>query len=256
METTNNTATEIKLAEMLVENTGRHILDSGDAYGRNWQRNQGLDVEAFKSRPRATWTRDWATTVDVFHYLNDLCTYSRLAELLDKSYRAYSMASSDYHLEDIENWSTLLGGKLGRGDNSYNLDCSPLSQVIQWQEVTFDTAELLARIGDPLTEAEIEELAELAYKLGDTFTVTLLQIHGGADIRGGYTRPVVFEATEYLGYTDYTLECAKCETGWTITSGGEVTSHEHGGVENFDEAEGCPNCKGDLTAYAEHDAGW
>lgn len=26
--------------EMLTENTGRHMLDSGGAYGRNWERNQ------------------------------------------------------------------------------------------------------------------------------------------------------------------------------------------------------------------------
>ena len=31
--------TERKLAEMLKENTGIHMLDSGGAYGRHWQLN-------------------------------------------------------------------------------------------------------------------------------------------------------------------------------------------------------------------------
>ena len=29
-----------KVIEMLQENTGRHMLDSGGAYGRHWERNQ------------------------------------------------------------------------------------------------------------------------------------------------------------------------------------------------------------------------
>ena len=37
------TVTERKLTAMLQENTGRSMLDSGDAYGRNWQRNQTRD---------------------------------------------------------------------------------------------------------------------------------------------------------------------------------------------------------------------
>lgn len=35
------------IASMLTENTGRHMLDSGGAYGRNWERNHGRDVESF-----------------------------------------------------------------------------------------------------------------------------------------------------------------------------------------------------------------
>lgn len=34
------TSTERVLIAMLTENTGRHMLDSGGAYGRNWERNR------------------------------------------------------------------------------------------------------------------------------------------------------------------------------------------------------------------------
>ncbi len=37
--------TEKKIAEMLKENTGRHMLDSGGAYGRHWERNQDKTFE-------------------------------------------------------------------------------------------------------------------------------------------------------------------------------------------------------------------
>ena len=33
------------LKEMLTENTGIHLLDSGGVYGRHWERNQGRDFD-------------------------------------------------------------------------------------------------------------------------------------------------------------------------------------------------------------------
>ena len=38
--------TKAVIADMLQENTGRHMLDSGGAYGRNWERNQGRDFDS------------------------------------------------------------------------------------------------------------------------------------------------------------------------------------------------------------------
>jgi hypothetical protein len=72
------------IASMMTENTGTHFLDSGGAYGRNWQRNQGLTVgatvDALKEMPSATLEvsiRDWRgkphaeliPTVNIFHKL-------------------------------------------------------------------------------------------------------------------------------------------------------------------------------------------
>ena len=36
---------------MITENTGRHMLDSGGAYGRHWERNQKLSLDDFESLP-------------------------------------------------------------------------------------------------------------------------------------------------------------------------------------------------------------
>ena len=51
------------IASMMTENTGTHFLDSGGAYGRNWQRNKGLTVDALKAMPSATLEvsiREWS----------------------------------------------------------------------------------------------------------------------------------------------------------------------------------------------------
>ena len=47
-------STDEVIVAMLTENTGRHFLDSGGAYGRNWERNSGKTVADFKSKPSAT----------------------------------------------------------------------------------------------------------------------------------------------------------------------------------------------------------
>ena len=44
-ETDTRTTAEV-IADMLRENTGKHFLDSGGAYGRHWERNQDRDFSA------------------------------------------------------------------------------------------------------------------------------------------------------------------------------------------------------------------
>lgn len=46
------TPVEKQVAKMLTENTGIHMIDSGGAYGRAWQRNR--EVEDFRLRPAVT----------------------------------------------------------------------------------------------------------------------------------------------------------------------------------------------------------
>ena len=45
---------EQTIAAMLTENTGTHMLDSGGANGRAWQRNIGKTVDDFRAMPSAT----------------------------------------------------------------------------------------------------------------------------------------------------------------------------------------------------------
>ena len=38
------------ICDMLTENTGTHMLDSGGDNGRSWQQNQGLTVDALHAK--------------------------------------------------------------------------------------------------------------------------------------------------------------------------------------------------------------
>lgn len=162
------------IAGMLTENTGRSILDSGDAYGRNWQQNQGKAADDFRKQPAATleiysWERDGVTrydvspTVNVFHLLhhaldlNDLCREFNALEVGNWNGEYYGTDQGQC------DWLTEHGFEaVGDAFNTYNW-ASNHSQILQGQELERD---------------------------GEKYI--LLQIHGGCDARGGYTDAKLF----------------------------------------------------------------
>ena len=173
------TITTKAIIEQLTENTGRHMLDSGGAYGRNWERNQGRDFEA---EPAVTveWScyghgLDMDTTVSLYHWMkHNFELDERLQRLLDK----YAARHTDEAwLETAEGFAELLTKhtrfKMGRVINSYNhTDEFDLSQTIQYVEL-IDTDE---------SEYEVSHY--------------ILQVHGGCDMRGGYSSPRVYKLTQ------------------------------------------------------------
>lgn len=160
---------------MLLENTGRHFLDSGGAYGRNWERNQGKTIEDYISAPSAVldvskWERDgvesWdcSPTLSLFHHLRDNLELDSICD--------------EFNSLPVEDWSSDFYGVSAAGQewlenhgftpdcdsfNSYNW-CANFSQVVQGQRLELDGERYL-----------------------------LLQIHGGCDVRGGYTDAKLFK---------------------------------------------------------------
>lgn len=170
------TKTEQKIADMLTENTGTHLLDSGGTSGRNWQRNQGLTVDMFKQSPEAIFAVNewgWEAEINIFHYLNARVFLSYRAEELQRQFVSWIEEDSErnpWSCSDMEDWAkevtdtdTGLESVCGEIFNTYNWE-NYLSQTLQGVQFTID--------GVPFV---------------------LLQIHGGADVRGGYTHPQVFE---------------------------------------------------------------
>jgi hypothetical protein len=182
-----------KIADMLTENTGGSMLDSGGFYGRHWERNTGKTLADFMAAPAGTIDENGELTIDLFHYLNDRLEY---AAALDAAWSQYDGDHpNESWMENIETFLDMLGVSSnagyyegGRwGFNSYNFDGCLLSQTIQGT----------------------------AFDLGGT-EYLILQVHGGCDVRGGYTRPVVFtgEVESVLaGMNDAFLRCTvqNCE---------------------------------------------
>jgi hypothetical protein len=164
MDTINATRTERIIYEMLTENTGRHILDSGGESGRSWQRNQVKSLDDFKNEPQTYFdAKYYDATASLFHHLTEKLTYS---EEWTEEFNDYAGKRDTGWLELMESFPVEMGWKRLFTENSYNRE-SILSQVIQY--TVYDTG------------SEI---------------LVALQIHGGADVRGGYTAPRIFSMDE------------------------------------------------------------
>lgn len=223
--------TATKLVEMFTENTGTHLLDSGGAYGRHWERNQGLTVNDFQKLPAVNWERDYGATIDSFHYLNQRLRFTKFAEVLTRLMHVWELADYDnrnlYATGDQEDFVKHLGADLvGNYWNTYNWENS-LSQTLQG----------------------------LDFELGGK-SFTMLQVHGGCDVRGGYTMPVIFERfCDYwlAGSDSYSLECVKCQKFWDVQ--GSELFDENGNYlgtiwqDGNDVSKGCPECGGDFHGW-------
>lgn len=154
--------TKQTLINMLTENTGRHFLDSGGAYGRNFERNQ-LEPD-WDSRPAVVVNTDCDfidITLDLYHFLADRVSTDETTDRLNTAFTKFSERNDDPWVELLQSFTKRLGwdqSELG-GCLSYNSD-NALSQDIQFW-VKDDS-------------------------------ICILQIHGGCDIRGGWTKPVFF----------------------------------------------------------------
>lgn len=170
------------IAAMLTENTGQHMLDSGGIYGRAWERNQGRTVHSFIDEPAVTvdmsdveyaekigetpTSHDVMYSLSVFHYLWPQLSLDARCRKFNKLNVGYEKRADDCPFYGV---GTYAGNFLNRWDvklkntfNTYNYS-SNLIQVLQGSHITID---------------------EKAY--------VVLQIHGGCDVRGGYTDARLF----------------------------------------------------------------
>ena len=186
---------ELTIAAMLTENTGKSFLDSGGDYGRNWQQNAGKTVEDFRAMPSATaeiYVQEYngetvaeiLPCVNIFHLLtggalqfDDLCRDFNAMPVDDwkGDFYGVSMGGSD--------WLNACGFEAeGQAFNTCNWAANH-SQVMQGQELT--------------REGEHGEEKYL-----------LLQIHGGADVRGGYTDAKLLKLADHAEiYNVLTEDC-------------------------------------------------
>lgn len=204
------------IAEMLVENTGRALCDSGDYYGRNYDRNKGID---FETQPRVSVDWKYKTfSISLYHFLNQVCDYNLK---LDKMFNTFSRRkeNNDKHwLALAHDFPIFLRGKglsitgmYGEGEpftvNTYNNE-DALSQVIQYVYFELDN--------DPYVA---------------------LSIHGGCDVRGGYTKPHIFSVDDNTGKTIFdnaqlSLYCPSCEVVFNSDNAGYAWMCNH--IGNLD----------------------
>ena len=197
------------IKNMMCENTGRNLLDSGDVYGRHYEENQN----GIMTGPQKVdfWTDgEKETELIPIVPLYDFLTYSleidEEANIYNNRFYNYIGAHDldPYSVVDIEDTIKAIGEESGYGKmeviNTYNYECH-LSQTIQF--MLFDDG------------------------YGNTYVC--LQIHNGCDVRSGYTLPKIFyvKEPEYFitGTTDARITCG-CR-------GYNYYSHDY--IETYDD---------------------
>jgi len=193
------------LAAMLKENTGIHMLDSGGSqladgtfqhgYGRNWQRNQAREFEAEPTTVLSVDAHDISVTHNLYHWLKERLSFDSASQERFEAYRAEEDPEDEapelIPMEGFAHWLRERGhevtGLYGDGEpmtvNTYNGE-DLLSQTIQYVYMEIG--------GEPLV---------------------LLQIHGGCDVRGGYTLAKCFRARDdgayMLNNADAAIRCKR-----------------------------------------------
>lgn len=164
--------------EMLTQNTGKHMLDSGGSENRGWQKNQKKTIEDFENEEEEFYQLDAKykeihRTVSVFHYLtnnleiDDICEeFNKIQDRSDNwdaDCQMYGVSLEAFEfLKEIEDF------EIERSWNTYNGE-SDLSQILQGSNIDM---------------------------CGENYV--LIQIHNGADARGGYTDAKLFKMDEYF----------------------------------------------------------
>jgi len=220
------------IAAMLTENTGTHFLDSGGSNGRAWQQNAGKVVADFEAQPSATaeiYVREWQgklvaevlPCVNIFHLLtggalelDDFChEFNAMpVDKWDGDYNGVSLEGSEW----LEARGFAMCKESRGGWNTYNWNAAH-SQVMQGNELTLEG-----------------EYGEEKY--------LLLQIHGGADVRGGYTDARLFKLADHAEFYNVVSE----DCGFSDETG-EISISWHGEWINSDG--GCAD-DDDLLALA------
>lgn len=163
------------LVKMLTENTGKHFLDSGGDNGRMWQRNQGKNFESEPEVSAEFYESDDTPliTVSTYHYLSEILELDPFAIKVNSMFnRKRKKEGVNAHwvqdcAELLESWNEG-PDRYSQVINTYNGE-NNLSQILLFITFVYD---------------------ETAY--------VLLQIHGGADVRGGYTDTQCFKLKGYL----------------------------------------------------------
>jgi hypothetical protein len=176
------------VAMMMQENTGRHMLDSGFSGGRRWEQLAGVNMD---NLPTSEFGQ-YGYTQSMYHYLVDNLTLNRDLTTLYHEYDGADERRDVNYFVTITEWlEDVMGYDVEEVINTYNFE-NTIDGVFQaWR---FEDAN-----GD-------EHIA--------------IQTHNGADVRGGYSKPFIFDYKngdyyEFLGgLQNANVYCDSCANRW------------------------------------------
>lgn len=227
-----NTKTIIK--NMMLENTGKAMGDSGDYYGRNYEKNQTNGISD-KPTPIDFYLDEEEKTISLSQTVN---IYDFLPKHLSKTDTAKAIENilydrvkfdneciySIWYLQDLFKNDFLTDYYIAKeeeySDEFYEYGyCGHIEESLMpldWIN-TYNHEEYVS-----------QTLQFLIFSNGyDDFI--LLQIHGGCDVRGGYTKPQVFQIEDveyFLMYMDTSYTYCECGLNDLSLQGYDITNSD------------------------------
>jgi len=226
------------ITAMLKENTGEHFLDSGGEGGRAWQLNQKRNFEKespsvltidlkngdieISKRTFYYLTEFWESTAESERLQKELMKFAELPENEDLGWMGVmeeffaSYLKPEIEDSGIEAYNVDADGRVV---NTYNYESS-LDQILQYMLFPWKGGDQKRHTGIPFI---------------------ILQIHGGADARGGYTAPHIFAFKDkvhdiddfYICDSDYSVQIGNKSwdtddfgRDWYSEDGGKATAQE------------------------------
>ena len=222
------TSTERKIRAMIRENTGSHLLDSGSAYGYIYQTPIPAHAITVSTR-RSVGILEVECSISLFHLLVDNLretdTSRRFDRQLARMIRSPGHADCSYlncmqeFADTIDDKSTYTVSE--SAFNSYNEE-TDLDQHFQGILFSYDHESYIA-----------------------------IQSHNGCDIRGGYSKPRVFQVEEGgVGLVDswrVTFYCPGCACDIDVVTNTEI---EIEGEEGQPPTITCQDCGSIVTWLA------
>lgn len=220
--------TEQVVYDMITENTGSHMLDSGMIHGYNYNRNSDIH-----QKPSA-WIEDGYVKVNLFHHLSTNLVFNAEVQADFDAYVAEVDTDKKTAWEDLlQGWVELRRHEAGSNGYTYN-ESNVLSSNFVWHEI----------------------------ELHDGFPMVMIRTHNGCDSRSGFSSPKFFDYRS--GYDVYDSDLLRinnafvycpseaCEFSADDSYGDNKWRDPHGAVvEVGEDKEGnliCPCCASILKA--------
>lgn len=237
-------STEQIIEAMMLERTAHHFGDSGDVYGRNYQKNKNNGIDKDELSPIDFYVDKEAQTIHLSQTVN---IYDFLTKHLDKSCKADNIEKILYTVmeqQNIDMYSIFEIQELFKNnfldkyvyDNYYDETIDDYTEDYYLKDIPFELNPSPYFKGyDWINTYNGEEFVSQTLQFmcfTDGYNdYVLLQIHGGCDVRSGYTRPQVFEIEDidyFLMYMDTVNTCCDCGNMNLMLHGYDEISDKNG----------------------------
>lgn len=207
------------LQELFTENTGKHFLDSGGTDGRQWQKNQVRNFEEEDEGKIEFWDGKFEyVTVNTYHYFKQVLDNDEICEYVNTYLRYFQK-----HWVGEVDLETIFAAIHAKHPNrSRDIDFDSIEfKGEQWNTYNGDYNT------DHIFQGRFLTIADEPY--------VLLQLHLGADVRGGYSDVRLFKLEGFLsGF----VECSLYKDGVSVDfkcSDTELYNHDTHETESVDQ---------------------